>query len=342
MQRNVIVGAGSWGTALAVLLGSKNTQVTLFARNSVKASYMQEFRENKTYLPGVKIPPAVHVTSDWHDIKDADIYILAVPSHMVMETARLIKASNSAGKSILLINAAKGFDERTGHLISVEMRNLLESGDAFAVLSGPSHAEEVGRLMPTAVVAASSERAVAQKVQELFMADSFRVYTNDDIAGVEIAGATKNIIAIAAGINEGLGFGDNSSAALVTRGLHEITRLGLAMGAKQETFSGLAGLGDLMVTCNSMHSRNRRCGIALGKNKNLNEILDELGMVVEGIKATSVTKKLSEYYQIDMPIVDEVFQIIFEHKDPKETVLDLMLRERKGEAISEEEQYGDY
>jgi glycerol-3-phosphate dehydrogenase (NAD(P)+) len=332
MDKVAIVGAGSWGTALAVLLAGKGTQVRLYARNTTKASYMREFRENITYLPGVRLPEEVKLTAEWVDIADADIYVVAVPSHVVLETIREIKKKTINNKGLLIVNVAKGFDEITGNRLSVEAALILGEKDSFCTLSGPTHAEEVGRQMPAAIVAASENENAAKRVQELFMTDRFRVYTNHDLAGVEIAGATKNVIALAAGITAGLGFGDNSSAALVTRGLHEITRLGVAMGSRQETFSGLAGIGDLMVTCNSRHSRNRKCGVALGQRKKLKEILNESSMVVEGVKAAKITKQLSERYDVEMPIVDEVYQILFEDKDPRESVLDLMLRRKKNES----------
>ena len=339
MDKVAVIGAGSWGTALAVLLADKGIPVSLYARNATKASYMHEFRENKTYLPGVRIPEMVRLTSDWEDVRDADIFVVAVPSHVVLEAIRHIKNGAAADKELLIIDVAKGFDEKTGNRLSQEAERILGDKDAYCVLSGPTHAEEVGRRMPAAIVAASEDAAAAKRVQELFMTEYFRVYTNDDMAGVEIAGATKNVIALAAGINAGLGFGDNASAALVTRGLHEITRLGVAMGAKPETFSGLAGLGDLMVTCNSRHSRNRKCGVALGQKKKLNEILRESSMVVEGVKAAKITKELSERYGVEMPIVDEVCKILFENKDPGESVLSLMLRRKKHESspVIEEE-----
>lgn len=331
MDKIAVVGAGSWGTALAILLSEKNAPVWLVARNATKASYMREFRENITYLPGVRIPEKVKITADYADIVDLDVYVIAVPSHVTLDTIRNIKNNSSTGKGLLFVNVAKGFDEKTGNRLSVEAAKILDEKDLFCTLSGPTHAEEVGRKMPAAIVAASENDEAAKHVQELFMTDRFRVYTNDDLAGVEIAGATKNVIALAAGITAGLGFGDNSVAALVTRGLHEITTLGIAMGANQETFSGLAGIGDLMVTCNSRHSRNRKCGVELGQRKKLKDILNESSMVVEGVKAAKITKELCERYGVEMPIADEVFQILFKDKDPRESVLDLMLRQKKKE-----------
>lgn len=331
MERISVIGAGSWGTALSVILASKGLPVTLYARNDIKASYLRAFRENKTYLPGVRLPSTIEVTSDWEAICTKEVHVLAVPSHVVSETVERIRADAPGSQRLLIVNTAKGFEGKTNDRISTAVRPLLKEPDRYALLSGPSHAEEVGRFLPAAVTVASESEETAAIVQELFMAESFRVYTNSDLAGVEIAGATKNVIAIAAGINAGLGFGDNSAAALVTRGLAEITRLGTAMGARAETFFGLAGLGDLMVTCNSEHSRNRRCGFALGRGESLDAVLDRMGMVVEGVRATGITRALARRHGVEMPIVEEVAQVLFEGKDPRESVLDLMLRQKKEE-----------
>ena len=323
----VIVGAGSWGTALAVQLGARDIPVTLLARNPERAWFMGKTRENPWYLPGIKLPGSVEVTADPAVTEKASALVLAVPAQTVRKTLRELPAGQPAR---ILINTAKGLELDSLKRLTVVMEEECP-GDRICVLSGPSHAEEVARFLPTAVVAASDDPDTARQVQELFMSDSLRVYSGGDLTGVEIGGAVKNVIALAAGINAGLGFGDNSSAALVTRGLHEISKLGQALGASRETFGGLTGLGDLVVTCGSLHSRNRTCGYRLGRGEKLEDILADMGMVVEGVATARAARRLAESIPVDMPITREVCRVLFEDKSPRESVLDLMTRDMKEE-----------
>lgn len=344
MDRIAIVGAGSWGTALSVLLASRGRDsISLYARNATKASYLGEFRENTAYLPGVRIPPVVRITADPGSLADSEVLVLSVPSEAVRETLDLlVPALGPRRGGRLWVNTAKGFDPASRMRLSCVIREKVPSGDRVAVLSGPSHAEEVGRFLPTAIVAASPDPQAAARVQALFMGDTFRVYTNHDLIGVEIAGATKNIYALAAGINAGLGFGDNSTAALMTRSLHEMTRLGEQLGAVRDTFAGLAGLGDLLVTCMSSHSRNRRCGVRLGQGEPLGAILADSDMVVEGIPATRAVWELCREQGIHMPIAHEVYEVLYREKDPRKTVEALMRREARPEGErTAERQKGD-
>ncbi len=324
-----ILGAGSWGTALAVQLGSREIPVTLVGRDPDRVAAIRETGSNARYLPGVSLPPSVTVTSRMEDVTPCDTVVLAVPSQMVRAVVRDLPAGGP--ESRLLVNTAKGLEQETTLRLSQVIRQEARAKDRVAVLSGPSHAEEVARFLPTAIVAGSEDPEAAWQVQNLFMSDSLRVYTSEDLIGVEMGGAVKNVIALAAGINVGLGFGDNSTAALVTRGLYEIVKLGVATGARAETFSGLTGLGDLMVTCNSTHSRNRTCGVRLGRGEALETILADMGMVVEGVMTTAAVKRLADGLQVEMPIVEEVHQVLFAGKAPRQSVLDLMTRTKKEE-----------
>ncbi len=324
-----ILGAGSWGTALAVHLSGAGRRVRLWARSSFHARLLSEERENKRYLPGVRIPAEVEISTDLAQVLEgARLVVIAVPSQAVREVARLGRALLSPGS--VVVNTAKGLEQasclRLSEVISEEL-----PGVPLAVLSGPSHAEEVGRGMPTAVVAASASPEVASFVQDVFMSPSFRVYTSTDLVGVELGGALKNIIALGAGIAEGLGYGDNTKAALLTRGLAEIARLGVALGANPLTFLGLAGVGDLVVTATSIHSRNRRAGILIGQGFSLEEALREVGMVVEGVETTRAAYRLAEEKGVEMPITAETYKVLFEGLPPREAVSNLMLRARRCE-----------
>ncbi|HWJ03241.1 MAG TPA: NAD(P)H-dependent glycerol-3-phosphate dehydrogenase, partial [Verrucomicrobiae bacterium] len=301
MKNIAVLGAGSWGTALAVLLAKKNYPVSLFGRHQAATEEMRSSRQNTRYLPGVELPSTLTPTSDLEGaLNGADLVVLAVPSHAVRETARQMKPLLKKGT--IVVNTAKGIEQesflRLSQVIEEEM-----PGTNCVILSGPSHAEEVGRNVPTAVVAAAAKRELAETVQDYFMTPYFRVYTNPDVLGVEIGGALKNVIALGTGIADGLNFGDNTKAALMTRGLAEIARLGVAMGGKALTFAGLTGVGDLIVTCTSMHSRNRRAGILLGQGKPLPDVLKEVGMVVEGVRTTRGAYFLAQKYEVEMPIV---------------------------------------
>lgn len=325
MRKITIVGAGGWGTALAILLGKKGFDVTLWARREDFCLELQKNRENIKYLPGVLIPANVKFTSDIKDaVEGAELVTIVTPSMVMRETIKKIKPYLT--NKTVVVSAAKGFEQDTLLRMSEVMQDVLGTEHPIAVLTGPNHAEEVGRDIPTATVVAAHKRVIAEFVQEIFMSPKFRVYTNPDVIGAELAGSLKNIIALAAGITDGLGYGDNSKSALITRGLTEIARLGSAMGADVLTFAGLAGVGDLIATCTSKHSRNWNCGFKLGKGKNLEEILKESNKVVEGVRTTLITKDLAEKYGIEMPITTQLYKVLYENKDPRTAVVDLMLR----------------
>lgn len=322
-----IIGAGSWGTALCVLLGHKGIPVTLWVRRGDLMQRILQTRENKEYLSGVFLPENVTLTSNLSDaVQGQDLLILAIPSHAIKKLCSMINPFVKNGTTI--VNVAKGLEEKTYKRLSQVIDDNVASKCKIAVLSGPNHAEEVGRFIPTASVVASQEEDTAKKVQDIFMSPHFRVYTNPDITGVELGGALKNVIAIAAGLCVGLGYGDNTMAAIITRGLAEITRLGIAMGARSRTFSGLTGVGDLFVTCTSPYSRNRYVGLMLGKGKSLQEITSSMKMVAEGIKATQAAYQLSLKYKVNMPITTEVYNILFREVDPREATISLMKREK--------------
>ncbi len=329
MEKVGVLGAGSWGTALAVVLAKKGYKVCLYGRRPEIISQLGSSRQNDRYLPGVEFPAGVVPTSDLTLALDkAGLIVLAVPSHAVRETARLLQPLLRSGT--VVVNTAKGIEEETHLRLSQVLREELPAVEPV-VLSGPSHAEEVGLDVPTAVVAACRQRKLAEKVQNYFMTPNLRVYTNPDVTGVELGGALKNVIALCTGIADGLGFGDNTKAALMTRGLAEIGRLGVAMGAKALTFAGLTGVGDLIVTCTSMHSRNRRAGILLGQGTPLAQVLQEIGMVVEGVRTTRGAYFLAQKYKVEMPIVEQAYQVLFEGASPYQAVRNLMQRGRTHE-----------
>jgi glycerol-3-phosphate dehydrogenase (NAD(P)+) len=310
-----VVGAGSWGTALATVLDGKGIELNLWVREEDLLETVKNTRENNMYLPGVKLGGNINPTGDMEEcINGCETIVFSVPSHVVGHVVRSIAPCVKPEQRI--INVAKGLDPSTLKRLSEVIKEALPE-NRVAAMSGPSHAEEVGRGMPTTVAAASPDREMAEYVQDLFMAPAFRVYTNPDIIGLEMGGALKNVIALGAGISDGLGFGDNAKAALMTRGIVEIARLGVKMGAKAETFAGLSGIGDLIVTCTSMHSRNRRAGIQIGQGKTLDEVLGGTNMVVEGVKATQAAYELSLLHGIDMPITREIYSVLFEAADVK-------------------------
>jgi glycerol-3-phosphate dehydrogenase (NAD(P)+) len=327
-KKIAVIGAGSWGTALSVVLAKKELKVNLWAHRKQHAEQMQRDRQNNEYLPGVVFPDSVNITHDLNEALKGVLYVvLVIPSHTMRETLCNIK--EFIDPNMVFISATKGIENGTLKRMSEVMKDELPQSvhKNIAVLSGPSHAEEVGRDIPTTVVAASQSKDTAKRVQNLFMTPRFRVYTNSDVIGVELGGALKNVIALGAGISEGLGFGDNTKAALMTRGMVEMTRLGIAMGANPLTFAGLSGIGDLIVTCTSMHSRNRRAGILIGKGQKVSEVLKSMNMVVEGVRTTSSAYDLKQKYNISMPITTEMYNILFNDKDPREAAeLDLMMR----------------
>ncbi len=335
MSKVTVLGCGSWGTALAIVLAQKGQPVTMWCRRAEQADEMNSTHENKKYLPGVTLPANIYVTNDLAKaLDDVDYLILAVPSQTLRENLNSIK--EMLPEKTVLINTAKGLEVGTKLRMSQVTESVIPGSlDRFVALYGPSHAEEVGREIPTAVVSCSQNAQVAEAVQDLFMAPAFRVYTNNDLIGTEIGGAIKNIIAIATGAAIGMGLGDNSQAALLTRGMAEITRLGTRLGADPMTFSGLTGIGDLVVTCTSRHSRNHRCGLALGQGKKLDEILNDMGMVVEGVKTTKATVELARELGISMPIAETMYKVLFEDFPVQQAVVELMGRNKKSEREKE-------
>lgn len=326
-----VLGAGSWGTALASILSSKGYHVKLWGRSKTVCNNINKFHKNEKYLSDTELPIKLRASTDLKEVLDGvKVVVLSVPSHTIREIISQIKGF--VNQDTIIINTAKGFEVKTTKRLSeVIISELPMLKDNLVALSGPSHAEEVVKGLPTAIVAAASKRETAEYAQDLFMTPKFRVYTNPDIIGVELGGALKNVIALGTGISDGLGFGDNTKSAIITRGLAEIGRLGVAMGANPLTFAGLSGVGDLVVTCTSQHSRNRRAGIALGKGKSLDETLEEVGMVVEGVKTTAAAYKLSQEHKIEMPIVEQIHQVLFEGQSPEEGVSNLMERVRTEE-----------
>jgi glycerol-3-phosphate dehydrogenase (NAD(P)+) len=324
MNKTAVIGAGSWGTALTLALAENCSQVDLWARRPELCYSVKETRENPDYLPGVKIPGHVNVTSDLEEaVWNKEALALVVPSHTVREIARQL--SPYLKNNTIVISCAKGVEENTLQRMSEVLQEELPHCQA-AVLSGPNHAEEVGRRVPTATVVSAKTRIVAEAVQDLFMTGFLRVYTNPDITGVELAGALKNVIALGTGICDGLGFGDNTKAALMTRGLTEIARLGMKMGADALTFAGLAGVGDLIVTCTSQHSRNRSLGVELGRGRQLKEILPGMRMVAEGVRTTRAAWQLAQQYGVEMPISQQAYHVLFNNKNPRQAVGELMER----------------
>ena len=330
-MRIAVFGSGGWGTALASILTEKHGSVKLYVRRAELADSIRKERVNSAYLPGVVIPEQVAVCNDIAEaLHEAELLIMAVPSHGIREAARHIAPLLPAKCPV--VSVAKGLEVDTClRMTEILMEENQEICDRLAVLSGPNHAEEVGRKMPSASVAASCDGNLAAFVQDAFMTPAFRVYTNRDVVGVELAGALKNIIAIGTGIAEGLGFGDNAKAALMTRGLAESARLGAACGAEAATFSGLAGLGDLIATCTSIHSRNRRAGLAIAQNGKSGEFQTGSGMVVEGIRATSAAWQLSRRQKVEMPITEALYQVLYNALPPHAAVSELMGRGRKKE-----------
>ncbi|WP_373214803.1 NAD(P)H-dependent glycerol-3-phosphate dehydrogenase [Ruminococcus sp. 5_1_39BFAA] len=332
MAKVSVMGAGSWGTALAVLLHNNGHEVILWSALGDEVALLREKRENPGKLPGVKLPEEIVITDDAESaMENPDVAVLAVPSPFTRSTSKNLAPFVKEGQ--IIVNVAKGIEEKTLMTLSEIIEQEIPQANV-CVLSGPSHAEEVGRGLPTTCVVSSKKKETAEYLQEIFMSPVFRVYTTPDILGVELGGALKNVIALAAGTADGLGYGDNTKAALITRGIAEIARLGVKMGAKTETFAGLSGIGDLIVTCASVHSRNRKAGYLMGKGYTMKEAMDEVKMVVEGVYSAKAAKALAEKYQVEMPIVDEVNKLLFEDKPASEAVTDLMQRDRKGE-ISE-------
>ena len=324
-----IIGAGSWGIALATVLANNGHNVLVWSVIESEIQMLKENHEHKDKLPGVILKDTITFTSDIKEaVYDKDLLVMAVPSPYTRSTAHLIAPYVSDGQ--IIVNVAKGIEEETletlTEIIYEEVNNCV-----VAVLSGPSHAEEVSRGVPTTCVVGAKKKETAEYIQNLFMNEYFRVYTSPDVLSIELGGALKNVVALAAGIADGLGYGDNTKAALITRGIHEISRLGVKMGGRYETFLGLTGIGDLIVTCASMHSRNRRAGILIGQGKTMQEAMDEVKMVVEGVYSAKAAMALAKKYDVEVPIIEQINQILFENKKATDALNDLMLRDRKDE-----------
>ena len=329
-----VLGAGSWGLGLALLLNNNGHNVTVWSVLNDEVVMLQTEREHKRCLPGVRIPDSITISGDTANvINNADVLVLAVASPYTRSTAKLIAPFVKEGQ--IIVNVAKGVEEHTLLTLCQIVEEEIPQAKV-AVLSGPSHAEEVSRGIPTTCVIGAHEKNTAEYLQNIFMSDVFRVYTSPDMLGICIGGALKNVIALAAGIADGLGYGDNTKAALITRGNAEITRLGVAMGANPHTFSGLSGIVDLIVTCASMHSRNRRAGILIGKGYTKDQAMEEVQMVVEGVFSAKAALELSKKYNIEMPIVEQVNKVLFEDKPAAEAVKELMLRDKKIEIDNSE------
>lgn len=328
-EKIAVIGAGSWGTALSVSLSGNGHTVKIWDVDKSHLDELSENRENTRYLPGVKLPNSVHISYTVGEaIEDSDIVLFSVPSQHFRSA--LGGALPYLKPEMVLVNVAKGIEQKTLKRLSEIAFEKLPNAK-YVVLSGPSHAEEVGRGMPTTLVSASEELELAEYIQDVFMSDRLRIYTNSDVAGVELGGALKNIIALGAGISDGMGYGDNAKAALMTRGITEIARLGVKLGANLSTFSGLTGIGDLIVTCTSMHSRNRRCGIMIGEGMKPSEAMKKVGMVVEGIYTAEAAYELAKQVGVEMPITEQIYHVINESTDAREAVTSLMTRQRKHE-----------
>lgn len=329
MARVGIIGAGSWGTALATVLNKNGHAVTLWSIMEDEIKMLREKHEHVDKLPGVKLSDQIVFTTDMETaVFGMDFVVLAVPSPYTRSTAKSM--APFVRQNQIVVSVAKGIEEETLMTLSEIIEEEIPAADV-AVLCGPSHAEEVGAGIPTTVVAGAKTRKTAEYIQSAFMNDVFRVYTSPDVLGMELGGALKNVIALAAGMADGLGFGDNTKAALITRGIAEIGRLANAMGAKSETISGLTGIGDLIVTCASRHSRNRKAGMLIGQGYTMQQAMDEVKMIVEGVYSAKAAIALAKKYEVSMPIIEQVNEVLFEDKPVKEGVADLMLRDKKAE-----------
>ena len=334
MTKICVIGSGGWGIALTILLHKNGHDLTIWSFDKKEAEELKTTRENKTKLPNILLPEDIKVTDDLKEaVNDKDILILAVPSKAIRSVSKSLK--NIIKDNQIIVNVAKGLEEDTLETMTDIIEEELKGKKTqVAVLSGPSHAEEVGKGIPTTCVVSAHNKELTLYLQNIFMNPSFRVYTSPDMLGIEIGGALKNVIALAAGIADGLNYGDNTKAALITRGIKEIASLGVAMGGEQSTFYGLTGLGDLIVTCASMHSRNRRAGILLGQGKTLDEAIKEVNMVVEGVYSAKSALMAAKKYNIEIPIIEQVNAVLFENKNAAEAVNELMIRDKKLEIQS--------
>jgi glycerol-3-phosphate dehydrogenase (NAD(P)+) len=327
MTKISVIGAGSWGTALARLLDKNGHEVTMWSAIESEIEMLTREHEHKDKLPGVKLPEDIVFTTNLEEaVKERDVLVLAVPSPFTRSTSHNMAPFVKEGQ--LIVNVAKGVEENTLMTLSQIIEEEIPQAEV-AVLSGPSHAEEVGRELPTTVVVGAKKKATAEYLQNIFMNEVFRVYISPDVLGIELGAALKNVVALAAGIADGLGFGDNTKAALITRGISEIARLGIKMGGRFETFCGLTGIGDLIVTCASMHSRNRRAGILIGQGYTMEQAMDEVKMVVEGVYSAKAAMGLAKQYDVQLPIIEQVNAVLFEGQPARQAVENLMLRDKK-------------
>lgn len=334
MARIAVLGAGAWGIALGVLLERNGNDVTMWTFLQSEADMLRNDRENKISLPGIKLPESMKVTTDLEEaVKDKDIIVMATASRFVRSTAAKLKGK--VRENQIIVNVAKGIDESTLMTMTDIISEEIPGCDAV-VLSGPSHAEEVARLLPTTCVVGAKTKETAKYVQDAFMNERFRVYTSPDILGIELGGSLKNVIALAAGMADGIGCGDNTKAALITRGMVEITRLGTAMGGKAETFAGLSGIGDLIVTCASVHSRNRKAGVLIGQGMTMEEAMKEVNQVVEGVYSAKAAMLLAKKYNVSMPIVEQVNKVLFEGTSVIDGMTELMVRDKTSEIFVDE------
>ncbi len=327
-----VLGAGSWGTTLALVLHDNHHKVNLWTFDNEQAEFIQEKRENSQFLPGIALPVEINITTDIEaSCQGRDMIVAAVPSQFLRSVLQHIAHLDL--EHTIICNVAKGIENGSLMTMSEVLLDVLmhERKENLAILSGPSHSEEVSLKIPTMVVSAAFKMKIAKIVQEVFMTDYFRVYVNEDIRGVELGGAIKNVIAIAAGLSDGAGFGDNTKAAIMTRGIYEMTRLGAKMGAQPITFAGLSGIGDLIVTCMSRHSRNRFVGEEIGKGRNVSEVLSEMTMVAEGVPTAKSIHQLAQKHRVEMPMAEEVYKVLYENKEARKATLDLMLRDTRGE-----------
>ena len=329
MKKIGVLGAGSWGTALTWLLTNNGHEVTLWSIMEAEVEMLRTKREHTSKLPGVKLQESIQLTSNLEEaMADKDVLVLAVPSPYTRSTAQ--KMAPYLKKGQIVVNVAKGVEEHTLMTLSQIIEEELPEANV-AVLSGPSHAEEVGKGLPTTCVVGARTRQIAEYLQEIFMSPVFRVYTSPDVLGIELGAALKNVIALAAGVADGLGYGDNTKAALITRGIAEISRLGIAMGAHARTFYGLSGIGDLIVTCTSVHSRNFQAGYEIGTHNSARYFWENNTKTVEGVRTAKVVYEVAKQKQIDMPIVEEIYRVLYEDKKPQQSARDLMLRDLKHE-----------
>ena len=330
MKHVSFLGAGSWGTALAILCANNGHQVTIWSKVKAETDMLKEHREHLERLPGVKLPDSIVIEEDLEKAcTNQDVIVWSVASPFVRSTAQ--EAKPFIKDNQIIVNVGKGIEENTLMTLCEILEDELPMADV-CVLSGPSHAEEVSHGVPTTVVVGAKTEKTAMFVQDVFMSDRFRVYTSPDMIGIELGGALKNVIALAAGMADGLGYGDNTKAALITRGIAEIARLGIKMGGIPETFYGLTGIGDLIVTCASVHSRNRKAGYLIGQGKSMQEAMDEVGMIVEGVYSAKAAIRLAQKYQVELPIIEQVNKILFEDKKAADALNDLMLRDPKTES----------